>query len=197
MNALLLTTWPMLAQTASNPPSQDNSSLLVWAVLLLGMAFALFCIEIFVPSGGLIGSLSAACLIGGVVLLFRVDTTWGLIGATLALVALPFAIAFSIKIWPNTPLGRALTLKTPGRSIDEPDDESDEEQPAVSASPATPLQPAAGATGESLTELRPVGICLINGKREECLAVGGVIEPGTQVRVVAVDGMHIRVRSAE
>ena len=196
MNAFLLTSWPLLAQAAGNPPSQDNSSLLIWAVLLLGMAFVLFCIEIFVPSGGLIGSASAVCLIGGVILLFRIDTTWGLIGAVLAMFALPFAIAFTIKIWPHTPLGRALMLKTPGKTLDD-DADANESQGDLSANTKSANQPAPGATGEALTELRPIGICMIDGKREECLAVGGIIEPGTQVRVVAVDGMHIRVRPAE
>jgi membrane protein implicated in regulation of membrane protease activity len=35
---------------------------------------------------------------------------------------------------------------------------------------------------------------VFDGKREECLAAGGVIEPDTSVEVVAVDGRQIKVR---
>jgi membrane-bound serine protease (ClpP class) len=51
-----------------------------------------------------------------------------------------------------------------------------------------------GTTGKSLTELRPVGTCLLDGKRQECLSESGVIEPGVQVKVVSSDGMQVKVR---
>jgi len=39
-----------------------------------------------------------------------------------------------------------------------------------------------------------VGTCLLREQREQCLAVGSMIEAGTRVRVVAADGMQIKVK---
>lgn len=174
----------VLAQTTANPPS--DQTLIVWSVLLLGAAMALFVIETFVPSGGIIGITAAVCLIAGIVLLFGVDTTYGLIASTVALLALPFLVAFTLKMWPHTPIGRALMLK----------DQQDDSGEAEHRHPPAAVGPSVGDTGRAVTWLRPVGMCVINNRREECLAVGGTIEPNAQVRVVAVDGMHIKVKIA-
>lgn len=187
---------PMLAQAAPQGGPSDNT-LVLWAVILLGVAMLLFVLEVFVPSGGLIGLGAAVSLILGIICLFGVSTTYGLIGATVALLALPFALAFSIKIWPNTPVGRALMLKDPGGRGAADEGEGEGEGEGETRAKLKPvLGPAVGDTGVTLTEMRPVGTCLINGKREECLAVGGAIDMGAAVRVVAVDGMHVKVREA-
>ncbi|MFW6059759.1 MAG: hypothetical protein ACODAQ_06230 [Phycisphaeraceae bacterium] len=201
MNATLLATLPtLLAQGGNQPQPSDTNWLVIWAVLLLGAALALFFIEVFVPSGGLIGTASAVCLVAGVVLLFRINTMIGLIGATLAMIALPFAIGFAVKMFPNTPIARALTLRS-GKTDEEEEaalaDDTEEPNPTT-AKRATAVpdgSPTVGDQGKAVSALRPVGTCLINGKREQCLAVGGTIAPGTAVQVVAVDGMHIRVKA--
>lgn len=195
------TTWSLvtfgawLAQTGNQPQQSDVNWLIIWAVLLVGAAIALFFIEVFLPSGGLIGTASAVCLVAGIVLLFQIDTIIGLVGATLAMVALPFAIGFAVKMFPNTPIARALTLRS-RPDEDESLDEDDERPPGTRPATAVPDgTPAVGDEGKAISTLRPVGTCVINGKREQCLAVGGTISPGTPVQVVAVDGMHIRVKS--
>ncbi|HEX7010295.1 MAG TPA: NfeD family protein, partial [Phycisphaeraceae bacterium] len=120
--------------------------------------------------------------------------------AVVALLALPFGIMFAMKIWPHTPLGRALILRSPGQAEEEgsEDQEEDQEQPPTpGTTPQQGPKPRVGAEGQAITSLRPVGTCLIDGRREECLAVGGAIDPGARVQVVAVDGMHIRVKAVE
>jgi membrane-bound ClpP family serine protease len=57
--------------------------------------------------------------------------------------------------------------------------------------------PAVGARGKALTDMRPVGSCLLGNQRVECLAEGGVIPAGTPVKVIAVEGMEVRVRPEE
>ncbi|MCC6582052.1 MAG: hypothetical protein IT440_16595 [Phycisphaeraceae bacterium] len=150
------------------------SDYVLWAVLCLAIAFILFFIEIFVPSGGLLGILSFSALVGGIALLFKVDTTVGLIGAIAALVAIPFLFALAVKIWPNTPLFKYILLKTP--------------PPRPPVTGGEPLvQVNVGDRGRTLTALRPVGTCLIHQQRLECLTEGRVIEAG-------VDGTQIKVR---
>ena len=202
MNALLWTTCVSLLAQAPNTvaPPQDNNTTVIWAVVLLGLAVTLFALEVFVPSGGILGGGAVASLIGGIVMLFALDTTYGLIGALLALLLLPFAFAFAIRIWPHTPIARMLTLSSP---TDRPDsqsmyDENEEDGASLIDPTRTPSsrpmpELKVNASGRALTDLRPVGTCVFDGKREECLAVGSTIRAGTPVRVVAVDGMHVKV----
>ncbi len=203
MNATALTTLTLtLAQQTANGNGDGQTATILLAIALLGAAVLLFFLEVFVPSGGIIGTASAVLLVAGIVVLFGVDTTLGLIATTIALIALPFAVGFAIKIWPDTPLGRALTLRTPGHESDEAGEregegeEGDEPLPGrPSARPVSDLP--VGAEGQALTDLRPVGTVRFDGQREECLALGGTIEAGTTVRVVAVDGMHVKVRPVQ
>lgn len=49
-------------------------------------------------------------------------------------------------------------------------------------------------TGTALSPLRPAGTAVINGKRVDVVTEGQMIDPGTPVRVVAVEGMRVVVR---
>ena len=159
---------------------------LIWAIICLAAALLLFAIEIFIPSGGVIGFASAIALIAGIVMLFKVNTTLGLIGIVLSLIAIPLLIMLAIRIWPSTPFAQFLTLKNSKPPIDpnKPDEIVDDD-----------LQKLVGKTGKAMTDLRPVGTCIIDGKRHECLAESGVIESGSEVEVTTADGMQIKVRS--
>jgi membrane-bound serine protease (ClpP class) len=50
-------------------------------------------------------------------------------------------------------------------------------------------------SGQALTALRPSGTAIIGGKRIDVVTEGPFIEPGTTVKVVAVEGMRVVVRS--
>jgi membrane-bound serine protease (ClpP class) len=49
-------------------------------------------------------------------------------------------------------------------------------------------------TGTALTPLRPAGTAIIDGKRVDVVTEGQMIERGTPVRVVAVEGLRVVVR---
>jgi len=51
------------------------------------------------------------------------------------------------------------------------------------------------ATGTALTQLRPSGIANLAGQRVDVVTEGGLIEKGTAVKVVAVEGARIVVRA--
>ena len=51
-------------------------------------------------------------------------------------------------------------------------------------------------TGTALTQLRPSGVAQINGQRVDVVTEGGLIERGTAVKVVAIEGARIVVRTA-
>ena len=153
------------------------------AVVLLAIALIFFFLEVFIPSGGLLGVLAGGSLIAGIVMLFTVDTTLGLVSLIASLIAVPALLAFGLKVMPDTIIGRLLTLKgPPPREIG-------------GAEPGDVV--AIDAKGEAITDLRPIGTCLIDGKRLDCMAEAGVIEAGQPVRVVLADGMQIKVRFDE
>ena len=172
----------MIAQAApAGQAPADDSQWMVYAIIAFGCAIALMVLEAFIPSGGVLGVLAAVCAIGGIVMFFRFDTTWGMVSMAVTLIAAPFVMSGLLWVWPNTPIGRALTLG------DEPRNdpvETSEAAPAITV----------GVVGEALTELRPVGSCRLNGLRIDCIAQTGMIKPGTKVRVISVDSMTIRVK---
>ena len=173
----------VLAQSASNPPVSGHNYA-AWGIILLGIALALFFVEVIVPSGGIIGFLSAICMIVGVVMLFKFNTTLGLLGAIFTLIAIPFLFAFAVKVWPNTPIARLLMLKNPPRED-------------LSNDAGAALDQLVGMQGKAMTDLRPVGTCVIEGQRRQCLAVSGLIRSGDSIRVVSADGMEIKVRAED
>lgn len=178
----------MLAQQQQNVVVQSSNSqeLMVWAIILIGVALLLFVIEIFLPSGGVIGTASALCLVAGVVMFYWIDPTLGVIWTLVTLIALPFGIVLALKVWPHTPVGRILTLG----NVD-----------AVEGAMHAQTQRAArlslvGKRGVVVSELHPGGECEIDGQRYECVAIGSVIGAGSPIEVVSSDGMTLHVREA-
>ncbi len=174
-----------IGQNSMSPASGSSNVMLAWALVLIGVALVLFFVEILVPTGGILGLVSAVCLVAGIFMLFGVNTTLCLAGAACSLVALPFLLGFALKIWPHSPVGRWLMLG----------DVDGKPQNASPVKEGTPERPVLGATGQALTELRPVGTCEINGQRQECLATGGLIRAGQNIEVVTSDGMQVKVRA--
>ena len=182
MNSLL----NLIGQVATQPgPSAGGSTtLLVWGIVLIFVALVLFVIELFIPTAGLIVVLSIGSLIAGIAMLFGFSTTAGVIATLMAMFALPFLIGFGIKIWPHTFFARWLTL-----DAENPDDEA-----VVTSTEKNGKKVVIGMKGEAMTPMRPVGTCVFEGLREECIAESGVIEKGDEVEVVLVDGMQVKVR---
>jgi len=191
--ACIFSTGQLLAQSTlgQTTPTGGTDQLLVWAIVLIGVAVVLFFAELFVPSGGILGLIAATCLIAGIVMLFQFDTVWGIIGIIASLIALPFAFSLGLWVWPSTPIGRALTLGGNDKDTNALDGQAPPDTTSHDA------EVPVGTEGKALTELRPVGTCLFEGGRHECLSVTGVVEPGTQVKVVSSDGMQIKVKPAD
>ncbi|MEX2213294.1 MAG: NfeD family protein [Phycisphaeraceae bacterium] len=160
---------------------------LTFAIVFLAIALVLFVVEWFIPSGGILAMCSLASLATGVVFLYKVDTTVGLIGAIVSLAALPFLIGMGLKILPSTPFFRMMLLK----SVDRP---GLGEHGIAGAAGKERMKSLVGEEGEAITDLRPVGTCKIKGQRMDCMASSGAIRAGAKVRVIAADGMQIKVK---
>lgn len=161
-------------------------SLLIWGLALLALALVVLGLELFVPSGGVLGITAAVLAVAGVVCLFKVDTKWGAIGGLFVLVMGPAALFVGLKIWPHTPMGR--------RVIGTPTDE--ELNARREAEEAERRRDAAmiGQEGTVLTDLRPVGTVEIAGRRYDALSELMVVPRGARVRVTGFDGVQVRVR---
>lgn len=160
----------------------------IWVAMLVIIAAALFVLELLIPSGGILGLLSIIALIGAVITAYAYDTTTGHVMLIISLVLIPSAIAIALKVFPHTPVGRRLIL-------------SDQSKPASEKMQSREGQADQSvlidAEGQAVTDLRPVGTCQIKDVRVECTAESGIIDRGTAVRVIATDGLSIKVRAID
>ena len=163
---------------------------IIWAIVLLAIALVLFFLEFFIPSAGMLAVSSFVSLVAAVFFLFKYDTTVGMIGAIVSVASLPFLFAIAIKTIPNTPVFRMISLKSeprPGLG----------EHGIAGAESRQIADKLVGKTGKALTDLRPVGACLIENQRMDCVAATGIIRAGKPVCVVAADGLQVKVAEVE
>jgi membrane-bound ClpP family serine protease len=163
-----------------------DESLLFWGLGLIAAGLLLIIVEVFVPSGGLIALVAAGCSIAGVYCLFRYNTTWGLLGILVLVVGGPAFFAFALKIWPSTPMGRKLMGERPPEVV--------EAERLADLKSREALHALVGAEGKVLTDLRPIGMIEVDGRRYDALAQSSFVPAGSMVRITAVEGNQIRVR---
>jgi len=182
-----------LAQDAA-AAAENTDVFFLWGCLLLGAAIVLLVIELFVPSGGLIGILCAVCAIGSVVAFYRYDATWGLATGIAYVILAPILIIFLFKVWINSPVARTMIL---GGRDESAISEGEDEVTATGRrrlERLEQLRALIGAEGTTETALRPVGTVRINGERIDALAESGVIEANVPVIVTDVYDNQIKVR---
>ncbi len=160
----------------------SSESYLAWGIALIASSIFLIFVEVFIPSGGLIAVTAGISACTGIIFLFIHDQMWGFIGLGATLVLGPMALTLAFKAFPHTPIGRRLILGT--RNSD----------PERVAERHDALLALLDTEGEAITDLRPVGVVRIEGKRHDALAEGPMIEAGSRVRVVVVEADQIKVR---
>lgn len=142
---------------------------LTFALLLIALAVIFLIAEMFIPSHGLLGVLAALAAGGAVVEFFMMGMKQGVIALAIVTVASPFVFMGMLRAWPKTPVGKRMVLT------------------AVTAKPETAKRVQVGATGTTVTELRPMGECDFGDLRMEAISELGLIGPGSAVKVVALD----------
>jgi membrane-bound ClpP family serine protease len=143
--------------------------------LLLFGGVVLLVAEMFLPAHGVIGAMGVIALLGGVGYCFSQNQWAGAILLVVLVCLAPIAGTFAVKWWPRTPLGKKIVL-----------------QPLAPVVREIPVQ--IGQTGQTLSALRPTGMCEFGGQRLEARSELGIIEPGKPIKVVAVDAGRITVR---
>lgn len=158
-----------------------NFLLLATLLLLLGMA--LIVLEMFVPSGGMLGLLSTLSILAAIVLAFFDGPGTGLAFVLTTVVAIPAILATAVRVWPDTPMGRHILLRVPTPEEVLPDSPLRRE-----------LKSLVGKYGVAKSVMLPSGVVIIDGQPIDAIGQGVAIEPGQRIKVVEVRGTRVVVR---
>jgi membrane-bound ClpP family serine protease len=137
-------------------------TLYIAGLILLGL-------ELFIPSHGLLTILALVCLGFAVVGTYARDMTTGLVATGICVVTIPTVLLLGIKYVHRLPMGKHLAPPNPMPA---------EARPAFDSSDYVIF---VGKTGRAVTALRPVGVCEFGGRRVQCVAESGIIDPDTTV----------------
>lgn len=144
---------------------------LIIVLFIAGLALIFF--EAFVP-GGILGAIGAACLIASIFLCFRSGRAvvgYGLIGTCVVLIPL-------MVYWALGRMAHRGVLSVEDGYVSTGQD----------------LSSFVGATGRSVTPLRPSGKGELAGHRLDVMSEGRFIQPDTPIEVIAVRGIYLVVR---
>ena len=157
---------------------------LVWVVALLLVGLAVMVLEVFVPSGGVLGFLSVLAIGAAIATAFlEQGVAAGMAVIAAAFVAVPVVLAVAFRWFPETPLGRRVLPPPPA-----PDDVS----PAAAS--RRRLRELVGRSGTATSELLPWGVVEVGGQSCTAVSEGGPIPVGAAVEVVAVQAAAVVVR---
>ena len=157
---------------------------LAWIVALLLVGLAVMVLEVFVPSGGVLGFLSVVSIAAAVVMAFMEQgAAVGLGVLAAAFVAVPTVLALAFRWFPETPLGRRVLPPPPA---------ADDVLPA--ADHRRRLRSLVGRPGRISRELVPWGEVTIDGLACDALSEGGPVAEGVEIEAVRVEGRGLVVR---
>jgi len=160
---------------------------MLWAFALLAVGLVVMVLEVFVPSGGVLGFVSIVAVVAGIVTAFNEGGL--LAGFSLlasAVVLVPVVLLAAFRWFPITPLGRRV-LPDPPQPEDVLPDRGRREA----------LRALVGRRGIVVSELVPWGEVAVGDSRVEAFSIEGPIGEGQVVTVVGIDGMGAAVRRAE
>jgi len=133
-------------------------------------------LEIFVPSGGILGLLAIASGVFGVYTLFHQGHP---------IVATGVIIFFIASLWGAF---RFMMHRLSFRSALTPD---------MATSVDARIADLVGREGVTLTALRPAGMAVIDGRKVDVVTLGDFIERDVPIRVVDISGNRVVVRQME
>lgn len=150
---------------------------LVVTLVILGAV--LLILEVFLP-GIVAGVIGAGCLFAAVLVSYL---KFGTRAGNLMLVGVTMAFLVGAVLWMRYfPTSRMARLFVSQRVIGNIDAEKPE---------------LLHRTGQAVTLLRPSGMALIDGKRIDVVTEGALIEAGTPVKVIAIEGLRVVVRAVD
>lgn len=159
---------------------------LIWVVSLLVVGLAVMVLEVFVPSGGVLGFISIVAIVAAIWMAFAEQGVgFGMLIMAVAFGAVPSVLAIAFRWFPETPLGRRVLPPPPGPLDVVPD-----------ARRRQSLRELVGRGGRTVSELLPWGSVDLGGVRFDAVSEDGPVAPGRDVEVVGVQGSALVVRAA-
>ena len=151
----------------------------LWPVFLQLIGVAVVIAEIILPSGGLLSLLAAAIFGYSLYLVFHdLPTAAGIVFVVIDIIMIPALIIVGIKMLARSPV----TLSTELSSR------------AGVSSQSPELMLFLDKEGRAMTDLRPSGTAMIEGKRLDVVSRGEYIDKDTNLVVIAVTANQIVVR---
>ncbi len=159
---------------------------LILAIILIVLGFGVICLELFVPSAGMLGVLAALLILAGIISAFFHSLIAGAALLAVTCFSLPMIIAAAVKIWPSTPFGRKILIG----AMSEKDVLPQNDLQGL-------LKPLVGRRGVAKTKMLPSGIIQIDDRNYDAVSDGFAIEPGTPVEVIAIRTKRAVVRPVD
>jgi len=152
-------------------------------ILLLGLGLLLIVAEVLIPSAGILGILASLCVIGAIAWAWSLSSGLGLQIMFAAAVLVPIFLMVAFKLLPHSPLTKKLIASgfsfADGKGTDARNPE------------------LLGAKGKVTSPLRPAGMARLAGRRVDVVSRGELIEVGTPVEVIEVQGNRVVVAKIE
>lgn len=160
---------------------------MIWVILLLVIGLAVMVLEVFIPSGGILGFVSVASLLAALGTAFlQIGAAAGMTALGITVIAVPLVLAAAFRWFPETPLGRRVLPPPPDPADVLPD-----------AARRRRLRDLVGRNGMAVNELLPWGSVEVDGVLVDAMSESGPIAAGTIVEVAGVQGMSLVVRRVE
>ena len=158
-----------------------NDSLLFPFILQL-VGVVVIIAEIILPSGGIL-SIAALGVFGYslFIVFIEISITIGFYFVAADLILIPVLVIVGLKLLARSPVTLRKTLSR---------------KEGVS-SQSSELESYVGRQGTAVTDLRPAGIAVINGKRVDVVTRGEYLEKDSAIIVTAVTGNQIIVRKKD
>ncbi len=155
-------------------------------ILLFGVGILVLVAEIFIPSYGILSIVGVGFLAYAIYRAYvDISATAGHASVAATLVLLPTLALVAVKTFHRTPWGKKIAPPNPTVRVED-------FAPQYEA-----LKQYLGQTGKASTPLRPVGTCIFDGQRVNCVAESGMIDNGTEVEAVGVRGHEVEVRALQ
>jgi membrane-bound ClpP family serine protease len=154
----------------------------IFPVLLQVLGLVVIVVEIFVPSLGLLSVMAAGILFYSLYLVFTtISFTMGMVFLGVDILLIPVVLVMGFKALGASSLSLHKILSSKEGVF----------------SQAPDLVSWKGKQGEAITDLRPSGTVIIEGKRLDAVTDGEYVDAGTPVVVTLVSGNRIVVDKIE
>ena len=158
----------------------------VWVAALFLVGIGVIVLEVFVPSGGVLGFVSVAAIIAAIATAFlELGVGAGTAMIALSVVVVPVILGLAFRWFPETPLGRRVLPAPPEAADVVPD-----------APRRRRARDLVGQRGRTTSDLLPWGTVEVGSESLDGVSEGGPIDAGREIIVVAAQGAAVVVRPA-